>query len=503
MAINQKKYIDIVSGVGGAASAARRLLIARCMTTNVLAPTNQILELSLSQTLALFGSSSNEYKFAAKYFGFISKSITQAEKLSFARWPMTDDVAPNLISTITLPAYTVFAALTDTASVKVSLGGSSFDVAPDFTGDATLADVAASMQIAIRAKGTSETLGAMWTSSTFTYADGSFVLTGGVAGAASIGYMTAAAAEYSPALQTLLGMDVGSSPILSVGVDAETPVEAMARVDALSDNFGSFMFLDTLTNDEIVEVADWNKTKNYKYLYSVSTTVANASTLAGLLEGSTGTILTLDNSTPALVEFMPMSLFAATNYGRPNSVKTFMYQKFDSEVATVTTDTASDAYDALKVNYLGATQQAGQSIAFYQDGVMQDAGDVSPYCNEIWLKDAISTEFLNLLLALEMIPANETGAAIATNTIMTIIAEALNNGTVQAGKTLTNVQKAYITQVSGSEDAWRDIQSSGYWLNVVITTEVVNEVTKYIANYLLIYSKGDSIRKVEGSDILI
>ena len=29
------------------------------------------------------------------------------------------------------------------------------------------------------------------------------------------------------------------------------------------------------------------------------------------------------------------------------------------------------------------------------------------------------------------------------------------------------------------------------------------EVTKYIANYLLIYSKGDSIRKVEGSDILI
>lgn len=498
MAINQKKYIDIVSGVGGAASAARRLLIARCMTTNVLAPTNQILELSLSQTLALFGSSSNEYKFAAKYFGFISKSITQAEKLSFARWPMTDDIAPNLISTITLPAYSVFAALTDTGKVKVDLGGETHDVSPDFTGDATLADVAASMQIAIRAITAG---GTMWTSATFAYAAGSFTLTGGVAGAADIGYFLAPASGTD--LKAMFGMDVGSSPILSVGVDAETPVEAMARVDALSDNFGSFMFLDTLTNEEIVDVADWNKTKNYKYLYSVSTTVANASTLAGLLEGSTGTILTLDNATPALVEFMPMSLFAATNYGRPNSVKNFMYQKFDSEVATVTTDTDSDAYDALKVNYLGATQQAGQSIAFYQDGVMQDAGDVSPYCNEIWLKDAISTEFLNLLLALEMIPANETGAAIATNTIQTIIEEALRNGTIQAGKTLTNVQKAYITQVSGSEDAWRDVQSIGYWLYVVITTEVVNEVTKYIANYLLIYSKGDSIRKVEGSDILI
>lgn len=372
MAISQKKYIDIVSGVGGAASAARRLLIARVFTTNADLTEGEIIQTDLAGTLEKFGDTSAEYIFAQKYFGFIGKSITQAPAISFAQY----------------------------------------------------------------------------------------------------------------------------------GTSSETPVEALTRVDGTNDNFGSFCFIETLSDENIAAVAAWVKAGNYKYLYSLSAATADVEALATDLSGNVGTILTAD-ANAAQAHFMPMAIFAATDYSRPNAVKNFMYQKFDAETASVTDDTTADAYDALYINYLGTTQQAGKIIKFYQNGFMLDGADVAPYCNEVWLKDAISTEFMNLLLALDMIPANEQGAAIASNAIQSVIAEALNNGTISPNKPLTNTQKAYITQVSGDPDAWRDVGSIGYWLDVVITSEVVDNATQYIAKYTLIYSKGDSIRKVEGSDILI
>jgi len=496
MAIDQKKYIDIVSGVGGEASASRRELIGRLMTTNVLAPTDSVLEMNLSGVLSYFGSDSDEYKFAVKYFGFISKSITQADKISIARYTPSA-VAPVLQSTKTLAALSEFTAVTG-GSCVVNLGGETLAVTGEnYSGATTYDYIADSLETAIQANTGG---GTMWTAATVTHVSGVFTITGGDTGAGDIGYLSAytSGTDFS----ALMRLDVGNAPILSVGMDAETPVEALARVDAISDNFGSFSFIETLTNDEITENAAWVVAKNYKYMYSVSVTAANAATLEALIDGSTGTVVTLD-AFDDYAEFMPMALFASTNYNRPNSVKNYMYQQFDSESASVTTDADSDTYDALHINYIGATQQAGKIIEFYQDGVMMDAGDIGPYTNEVWLKDAISTSYLNLLLALEQLPANETGESLAINQMQPVITEAQDNGTIQGGKTLTSTQKSYIGQVSGDPDAYIDVQSIGYWLDVNITSALVDEVTVYTLNYVLIYSKGDSVRKVEGSDILI
>jgi transposase len=71
------------------------------------------------------------------------------------------------------------------------------------------------------------------------------------------------------------------------------------------------------------------------------------------------------------------------------------------------------------------------------------------------------------------------------------------------GKELTNTQKAYITQITGDNTAWQRVQLNGYVLTVELSQQVINGATKYIAEYTLVYSKGDSIRKVEGRHILI
>ena len=210
---------------------------------------------------------------------------------------------------------------------------------------------------------------------------------------------------------------------------------------------------------------------------------------------------------------MPMALFAATKYDRANATKVFMYQQFDGEKPSVTTSQEADLYDAFDVdgmgtrfpvNYYGCTQQAGDLISFYQDGYNADGLDTACYCNEIWLKDAISVELLNTFIAMEKIPANVVGEAIVKNAIISVLNEAITNGTVTVGKPLDNVQKTYIDSTAGEEDAWTVVESYGYWLNVVVKKRTLTGGrTQYYADYVLIYSKGDAIRKVEGSDILI
>ncbi|WP_261341164.1 DUF3383 domain-containing protein [Fimbriiglobus ruber] len=164
-------------------------------------------------------------------------------------------------------------------------------------------------------------------------------------------------------------------------------------------------------------------------------------------------------------------------------------------------------YDALLVNYYGQTQTAGQLLSFYQRGVMLglpvNPSDQNVYADEIWFKDALGAALMNLLLALSQVPANAAGQVQILSTLQSIINQALFNGTISVGKTLSVDQQLYIAQVTGSATAWKQVQNIGYWVNVVIESYVVNGVTEYKAVYTLIYSKDDDIRLIQGSDILI
>lgn len=497
MAISQTKYIEIVSGVGGEATASRRELIARVLTSNALAPYGKVLEMNSDGVVSYFGSASKEASFASKYFGFISKSATQANKISYARYSL-EALAPVLRSTKSGITVAQFTGIND-GSMTMTIGGVATELTGlDFTACTSLSDVAGVIQTAIQAV---EDKGEVYTSGTVAFKDSAFVFTGGATGAVEMSAATSASSGTD--VSGLLGWNEGNNPIVSDGSDGESLTEAMTRIAGLSNNFGSFACVDELTNAQKAELAAWNATQNYMYLYSCSVEPDEVSALVSLVDGTAGCGVTLDKYS-AYAEYMPMSLLATTAYNAGRSaVKNYMYQQFDSDKASVTSDTDADKYDALKVNYLGTTQSAGSMISFYQDGYLMDGTDMAVYCNEIWLKDAIVTEFMNLLLGLEMLPANEDGRGLARGAIQGIIDEALVNGVIQAGKELTNTQKAYITTQTSDSDAWRDVQTNGYWLDVEIENYVENSVSKYKVNYKLIYSKGDSIRKVEGNDILI
>jgi hypothetical protein len=280
-----------------------------------------------------------------------------------------------------------------------------------------------------------------------------------------------------------------------------SPTISFARSGTLANNMNTVMGLTT--NDGILIGMPVTATD-----LPAGTTVTSKVGTTGLTLSANATASTTELLTFYSLEFpemFPMMIAAATNYAAINSVQNYEFQQVFGLTPSVTDDATADAYDMINVNYYGATQQAGQIIAFYQKGLLQGASiptnivDMNAYVNEIWLKDAALAAILNLLLVLPQIPANSQGRNLILAVLQSVINLALLNGTISVGKTLTTAQQMFITAATGDPLAWYQVQNSGYWVNVII----VQSGNDFIATYTLIYSKNDVIRKVVGTHTLI
>lgn len=502
MAIAFRKYVDITSGIGAGSVVRRRDLIGRLFSTNPLIPTKSLIEFeTIEEVLAYFGSTSDEYKRAAFYFGWVSKNITRAKKLAFARWADVA-VAARIFGDTDAKALATFTAISD-GSFNLTVGAQVATItALDLSGAASLAAVAALIEDAIQLE-----VGAQFTTATVVYnaTRGSFDFTSGSTGTAAI---SVAVAGVGTDLLAPLGWS-DLSTILSDGAAAESVTDVLTESADASNNFGSFLFMPTLTIEEIEEAATWNTTQNVLYQFMVPTIEANASAYSAALIGYQGVALTLIDAsvTDEYDEMVPMIILAATNYSARNSVQNYMFQIFNL-TPKVTTTADSDDLDELRVNYYGRTQTAGQFLDFYQRGVLTglpvNPVDMNVYANEQWLKDAAGAAIMELLLALAKVSANAKGKIQILSQLQSIINEALFNGTISVGKTLSNTQKLYISEITGDDEAWRQVQTIGYWIDCVMESYVtVDDRTEYKAVYTLVYSKDDVVRKVEGSHVLI
>ena len=487
MAISQSKYVNIVSSIGGGATVSQRDLIGRVFTSNYLVPVNRVLEFVGGKTSALtaiadyFGTTSAEYAFANKYFSFSTAANTEPQKLSFARYNQGVATSATLIGKVA-PSLGVLQAITagtlnmTVGTTQVALTGINFSSA------VALADVATLLETAFD--------GAV-TDVVYDEVNKRFA----IYAADEMSYATGTVAE---ALGLVEGEGILSEP--SVAMTALETVNASAE---LSNNFFSFCFLDALSTADISAVAEWTNNQNVKYMYSVGVSASNYSTVRSSVKDYAGVALTLDLHSEH-AEFMPMSAFAAVDYKKPNSTMDVFYKQFAGVTPSVTTNSARLVYDPLRINYYGTTQQAGQAVSFYQDGVLQGSmPSMTVYANEAWLKDAFITDILNLRMGLDSLPANNTGKSLVMSALMDTVNLALLNGVVLPGKELDATQKAYITTITGDEDGWIAVQNSGYRLSAEIEKYEEYGITKYKISFLFVYSKGDTINFVDGRDILI
>ncbi len=518
--ISQSRYIKITSGVGGAASVATRKLIMRCVTTNSVLPPGIVIEFSNAESVgSYFGQNSEEYRRASAYFSFVSKMVTSPGLISFVRW--VNASIPAMVVGDGLPKTLGGFTSISTGSLTILDGGEG-GVAVPVTGinlstATSLTNVASLIQTAIQG---AANVPASLTTATVTYNTNTqqFVLTASADQSGS-GALAVQASGSGNDLSSLLGWSTGQQ-VEVPGQAANSPELAVSKSTNISNNFGSFIFSSVaLSNAQIASVAAWNHEQNNQFLFSVSTTAANLALLFNgddtptnpKVSGYSGLSLNVRSSTAPndFVEQSPCEILAATDYSQPNSNQNFMFYQFPNRNAVVSDDTLANTLDALRGNYIGATQSAGVALSFYQRGTLcggsTAAVDTNIFCNEIWMKATISTAVLNLLMAVGSVPVNSAGASMILGVIQPVINTGLLNGVIQSGKTLDATQRVYIGQVTGDLLAWRQVQTLGYWITVSFAsyTNTTTGLTEWKAIYKLIYSKGDAIRFVEGSNILI
>lgn len=505
--ISQSRYISIVSGVGAGAAVAQRQLILRIMTQNSVLPPGLVAQFSNASSVgAYFGTQSEEYKRATAYFAFISKQITSPQLISFARW-VSVAIAPMVVGDSIAKVLSAFTAIT-AGTITINDGATPVPIAAiNLSTATTLTEVATLLQTAIQASASPQLTTATVTFNTNT---NQFVLTGSTPGSGSLSVTPSGLATD---LGPLLGWTTGGT-VLVAGQAADTPDVAVSKSAAISNNFGSFVYATPstpLTNTQIAAIAEWTDSQNNQFMYSLATPLSNLQTLYALILGYSGVAINILSTTQAndFIEQSPCEILAATNYNNAGAAQNYMFYQFASRNITVSDDNTANTVDASRGNYIGVTQSAGQQLAFYQRGVLcggsTAATDMNTFANEMWLKSAFSAQFMSLFLNVPEVPADPTGAAMLLAVMQPTIALAKTNGVIAPGKTLTAVQQQYITVLTGDPNAWRQVQTLGYWLNITFTSQVNanSGLTEWVANYLFIYSKSDAIRAVNGSDVMI
>ena len=195
-----------------------------------------------------------------------------------------------------------------------------------------------------------------------------------------------------------------------------------------------------------------------------------------------------------------MGIICATDYDQPNSAPTLMYKRHDAVSASVTDDVAYSGYADKKVNFFGLTKTYGSAYTFYQRGVNGDGTDTAIEVNDLWLRGTISRGLMTLLTNMPKIPANATGVSSIYTVVDSAAQKGLNNGVILANKTLSAEKRALVLNYArGDEEAVNDVQSQGYH----ISCQLIETNNEYECKYVLIYSKGDAIKKIVGTHVLI
>ena len=509
MSLPISRYIDIISGVGGSNNVAQRQLIGRIFTTNSLVDPASVLQFSNAGDVGtFFGTSSEEYLRAVLYYSYIAPNISAPQNLSFARWCDTDSPASVFGASAAYSLTTLQSVVA--GEITFDFGGTPVTISGvDLSAASSLTDVATKLQTAFRLNADPH-----FTSCTVTYdaVNSRFDFAATPTGVVSASFSITQVGTGITDLALQLGWYAANGAIITSSQTLNAPVDAFTASSAISNNFGSFCFTTAaaLTLAQITDVANYNNTLNVMYQYQVNVSPANAVAWSAALITIGGTGLTYELANLAeYPEMLPMAILAATNYTKRNAVVNYEFRQVAGITPSVFDTTTANALEAERINYYGQVQQAGQLVSFYQPGILCGLA-TSPlpmqvYGSEQWLKDAIASDILSLQLALTQLSASAYGRGQILIVLQDNINKALFNGTISVGKPLTSIQQLYIDTQTGIDKSWVQVQNIGFWVDVAINNHVDpnSGVTVYTADYTLIYSKQDAIRKVNGTHILI
>jgi len=351
-------------------------------------------------------------------------------------------------------------AVTDGA-MDIDIDGTTVSLSSvDFSADTSFSDVAATLTTAFSSAATV-------TYSSFT---GAFQITSNTVGAtSSVSFATAPASGTD--LSALLNLTQAAGAIVSPGVAAMSVAENMAAVRTFSDNWVTFTSIYTPTDSEILALAAWAAGMGVDYLYVPWSTDAelldpnSVSSIAAQLTAANAAATAGVYGSYAYAAFV-MGAAASIDWDRINGVINFAHKGQSGLAPNVTDGQTAQALIKNNWSFYGNYATRNDNFYLFFPGVMfGQYGYIDPYINAIWLKNVIQVSCMAGLAASGRVPYNDAGYALIRAWLVDPVNRALRNGTIDAGVTLSESQKAQLIQEAGV-DISEELFTNGFVIRI-------------------------------------
>lgn len=438
-----------------------------------------------------YGFNSTQHTLAGFYFNGPDNSLKKPGTLFFGGYADADRAAwlrgqPISLTLVQLKAVTGTLTITVDGTVHTD---SSVDLstATDFTSAAALLTTGL---------GLTGSAAVTWSATS-----SCFVVTSGTTGATST--MTVATGTASDAL----GLSAG---VLSQGVAADTPATAMARVATQSYNWATFMTVFECDLTEHEGFAQWSNTQNKGYAYVAWDNDAGYKTTNN--PAVFGSIVDAMNYDGTLVIYGEAEHAAdacgwagSVDWQAVNGRSTLAFRQFSGSTPYVTNRADAEAVLSNNASYYGAYVDRGEGneYSIMYDGRMNGSSFkwADSFIAQLYLNAQLRLSIFNGLLQVNSAPYNAQGQTLIRAWCQDPIDEALNNGTIRIGVTLSNSQKAAIAQQAGL-DISSDLQSKGYYLQILPATAQVRQ-QRQSPPVKLWYMDGGSIQQITLASIAV
>ena len=485
MSLPYSAIVPITGVVESPAFVTEKKHMLLAVTSSLIPTVTPYLEFSganaISDFGAYFGKSMTEYAQLQKYFGFVSKGGNAPEKVVVARWYKENTAAFIKGEKVSLPVSTL-KTVTD-GSLTISLDGTTEEITGlDFSSAESYSAIATVLQTALQTSFAGATV-------VYSPITGGFIVTSATTGStSSTGGVTAG--ETGTDVSEMLGLAGG---VLSQGVNAETFAQFCDRIYHANTSGYSITTLEELSENDIVPAVEWLQTNlNGQSFNTVMRLVFNitdktnakalSSTLDGL--GYTGYVICYDPK-EEYVNILDCAICASIDYEVNGGAINFNFQPAVGYTPITTLGTVVDYQQGLTNSSLMADLDnnciscvysvgfGNQEQVFYGSGLMAGSfGTESTQVDESAFENAIQVSVMNGLAILNKVPLRGQDATDMVSSLLGApIDQFIKNGVIAQGGKLTALERASVSQVTGSANAADSLEMSGYYYKIYDLTE--------------------------------
>lgn len=429
------------------------------LTTNSQLPAGVVKEFVSSNAVAeYFGYESDEYNAAVVYFAGYQNSFKKPSVIKFASRVLN-----------AVPAYLRGGKLNTTLEALKAVTDSSFNISIDGTKKEltgidlsscnSLSDVGLKIQSAINTASVDVTYSAL---------NEGFQITSGTVGAGSTISYAASGAEGTD-LSSLLCLTLETGALISASMEALSVAENMAMITGQDSNFVTITTLYNAEHEEAVNLGKWSNSSGVSYCFIVWSNEASA-----LMPDNNNDVVSV-LSAAGITNFAGvynsvsvaagvMGTFASIDWNRLNGAIDLAFKKVDGLAPTVTTESDAAALDKKTYTYMGKFATKNTEFNFlYKGMIVGGYVNISTYINAVWFNETIKNALLTGLSGVTKTTYNENGYSFIRAWMSDPVNQALNNGVIQTGVTLSEAQKAQIISEVG-DDITPELFANGYYL---------------------------------------